>query len=257
MNKNNDTIKILWTGGWDSTYRIVELSRKKCTIQPIYVFGDNRNSQMYEIRAMKKILKLLVDKKETKATFLPIQFVDKETIPLNKEITLAYNKIHEETDLGSQHEWLARLAKVYPNLELGTELAPLEFSNILRSIKKFGKIKKYKYGYVMDPNYTSEEGMLIFGNFIFPIINKNGQEMLSNIEKWGYNEIMENVWICHTPINGKPCGLCHPCELKIETGMSCLLSEKAVERYKNREKKFNKIVYMIERKISSLILEKI
>ena len=52
----NKTIKILWTGGWDSTYRIIELSRRPVNIQPIYVYGDGRISENYERTAMQKIL---------------------------------------------------------------------------------------------------------------------------------------------------------------------------------------------------------
>jgi hypothetical protein len=56
------TIRILWTGGWDSTYRIIELSRQPVAIQPIYVYGDGRVSEPFERRAMQKILTQLKNK---------------------------------------------------------------------------------------------------------------------------------------------------------------------------------------------------
>jgi 7-cyano-7-deazaguanine synthase len=43
---------------------------------------------------------------------------------------------------------------------------------------------------------------------------------------------MQNIWFCHTPIKGKPCGLCHPCDVKMESDMLFLLPEKAQKRYK-------------------------
>lgn len=49
-------IKILWTGGWDSTFRIVELSRKEVTICPLYVIDNDRKSKNFEIKAMNKII---------------------------------------------------------------------------------------------------------------------------------------------------------------------------------------------------------
>jgi hypothetical protein len=141
INKGDKSavIRILWTGGWDSTYRIVELSRQNITIEPIYVYGDNRQSEKKEINAMKRILKELERMEKTKAQFLPIKFISKDSIPPNKEITAAYNKIARETNLGSQHEWLARLASTCPGLEIGTEFAPLEVSNILTAINKYGE----------------------------------------------------------------------------------------------------------------------
>lgn len=31
-------VNILWTGGWDSTYRMIELSRKELDVNPIYIY---------------------------------------------------------------------------------------------------------------------------------------------------------------------------------------------------------------------------
>lgn len=255
---DDNTVHILWTGGWDSTYRMVELSRRPCTVQPIYVYGDNRLSENYEYKAMKRILFELKKKKETQATFLPIKFIDKKNIPKNPEITKAYKEISKTTKLGSQHEWLARLAFCYPGLELGTEAAPLEVSNILKAINKYGKLIKDKEsdGYILDPNNSSKEGLLVLGNFKFPIITKTGTDMKTNIYSWNCEDIMKNVWVCHTPLLfGKPCGLCHPCELKIQTKMEFLLTESAVNRYNNRNKKLFRYIYAIARKISRKLIQ--
>ena len=68
-------VEILWTGGWDSTFRIVELSRMDgVVIQPIYVEDKKRGSVPYELKAMDDIVSLLKEKSETKADFLPILY---------------------------------------------------------------------------------------------------------------------------------------------------------------------------------------
>lgn len=249
--KNKNTINILWTGGWDSTYRLVELSRKTCSVQPIYVYGDNRPSERYEIRAMEKILIELDRRLDTKAHIFPIKFINKKSIPANEEITEAYNLIFQEIKLGSQHEWLARLSFHIPGLEIGTEKAPIEISRILTTIDKYGGLIKAGNGYVIDPMNSSKEVMLVLGNFRFPIIDKSGQDMQANIQSWGYEDIMRYVWFCHSPILGKPCGFCHPCELKIETGMEFLFVESpiALKRYARRNRKTH-IISKIERKVS-------
>ncbi|MCM3722100.1 hypothetical protein [Solibacillus isronensis] len=251
ISLKNNVVRILWTGGWDSTYRIVELSRQLCTVQPIYVYGDGRHSEQFEIKAMRKILLELSRRKETRATILPIEFIDKKSIPSNQEVTKAFEQIANTTRLGTQHEWLARLALLNPGLELGTESAPLEVSNILTAINKYGKLKKDENGdgFILDSSRSNKEVMLVLGNFKFPIINKAGHDMKSNIQKWGYEDIMKNVWVCHAPIFGKPCGFCHPCELKIETGMDFLLTKSALKRYARRNKKIF-ILNKIERRIS-------
>ena len=37
MTKEKRIVNIFWTGGLDSTFRIVELSQRQCTIQPYYI----------------------------------------------------------------------------------------------------------------------------------------------------------------------------------------------------------------------------
>ena len=59
------TVNLLWTSGWDSTYRLVELSRMDVRVQPIYVTGMGRPSEQRELQAQKEILEALAQKKET------------------------------------------------------------------------------------------------------------------------------------------------------------------------------------------------
>lgn len=257
MKKDKPTVYILWTGGWDSSYRMVELARKNVIVQPLYVYGDGRVSEQYEIRAMHLILKKLKSKKETRAELKPVRFTSKHEILPNKEITFAYNSIAKETGLGSQHEWLARLAYMYPGLELGTESAPLELSRILTAINNYGDLKydQETATYILDKDKSSNELSLVLGNFRYPIIKKTGSDMLKQIIEWNYEDVMENVWVCHTPIFGKPCGTCHPCELKIETGMGFLMSHGSLKRYNHRKKTPYTYIYSLEKKITQKVDE--
>ena len=55
----NEPINVLWTGGWDSTYRMVELSRRNVTIQPIYCCDPGRQSLEKEKETIERIRKAL------------------------------------------------------------------------------------------------------------------------------------------------------------------------------------------------------
>ena len=107
-------VNILWTGGWDSTYRVIQLSMRDISIQPIYVKDGGRKSVPYELAAMEDIVSLLKTKSETKASLLPLKVIDITDIPENAEITEAYQLFKKEADMGLQHDWLARLALQYP-----------------------------------------------------------------------------------------------------------------------------------------------
>lgn len=99
----------------------MELSREEnIAIQPVYVIDPDRASTEYEKRSMDEIVLSLKQKPETKADFLPIVMYRLEDIPRDENISKAFQKIHAATNLGSQHEWLAWLGKLHPNMEMGT-----------------------------------------------------------------------------------------------------------------------------------------
>lgn len=52
--------RILWTGGWDSTFRVLDLVlNKKKNIQPYYILDERRASTEIEIATMEKIKEMM------------------------------------------------------------------------------------------------------------------------------------------------------------------------------------------------------
>jgi len=227
-------IRVLWTGGWDSTFRIVELSRMEgVTIEPVYVVDPNRKSVPFELDAMDSIIRCLKERAETKAQIADVKKIELNTIPKDEEISKAYRAIHEKTHLGAQHEWLAWLGKQMPGMEMGTEAGSPKTSHIIDAIESFCKLEvKDGIGYI-DPDGSTKEGKLVLGWFRFPIITRYETDMVRQIKEWGYEDIMKHIWFCHSPINGKPCGCCHPCAVKMESDMEWLLPEKAQRHYRH------------------------
>lgn len=163
---------------------------------------------------------------------MPIKYVQLEKIPKDKKITAAYHHLCKSVKLGSQYEWLARLTKIYPGLEIGIEKPSGEYSGCVDAIESFGKMKEDSGVWIIDPDRSSEECNLLFGGFRFPIINVTEVEMVNNIKQWGYEDIMKMIWFCHSPIKGRPCGICRPCQQKMECNMQFLLPRSSQCRYK-------------------------
>lgn len=225
-------VRILWTGGFDSTYRMVELSRQDVTVQPVYCTNPERDSAAMEKETIEKILTALKSRDETSARFLPILYIDRSAIPENQAITEAYRKITKTHQLGAQYEWLARLAAVYPGLEIGIEKANHEKTVGGRaSILKFGKLLTRDGITFLDKENSTAECALVMGNFRFPIIHLTEDDMLTQLQQWGYEDILRMIWFCHEPLDGKPCGMCRACQQKMESSMTFLLSSKARRRY--------------------------
>ena len=92
-----ETYEIFWTGGFDSTFRIVQLSRLPIKLQPVYCTGvasDIRKSEFYELRAIKQISALLRTKPETKAEILPLKIVySASNPPIEKDDEFIYEEL--------------------------------------------------------------------------------------------------------------------------------------------------------------------
>ncbi len=254
--ENSNIYNLLWTGGFDSTYRLIELSMRDVVIQPMYVIDPGRSSIKYEEKAREKILDMLSKKEKTKAKILPIKKIKLEDIPKNEEIEKAYQLFKEEAEMGSQHEWLARLALQYNGLEICIEKALGEHAPVRNSILNHGKLIKTDDGYIVDKDNSSKELNLILGNLRLPIFDKTNLEMVEDIKKWGYEDVIKNIWFCYTPIDGKPCGVCNPCSTKVDSKMTFLLPDIAVKR-NLRMKKIGKVFGHKGKRIYSIFVRKI
>lgn len=162
------TYEIFWTGGFDSTLRVVQLSRLPIRIQPVYCTGvasDIRKSEFYELRAIKQISELLKSKSETKADILSLKIVHTdrnapksedddfvyETLPKNHDVAKAFrriyismmstrreqlatrrvvlNAVNLDLYIDSQYQWLAAYANSRPS--------PVEIGITARYVNKF------------------------------------------------------------------------------------------------------------------------
>lgn len=73
-------IKILWIGGWDSTFRISQLYLKTDEIiQLYYILDEDRDSTGTEIKTMDKIKRMLYVKKSEDTSRI------KDTVYIRKE----------------------------------------------------------------------------------------------------------------------------------------------------------------------------
>ena len=237
-----ETIKVLWTGGFDSTFRIAQLSKYECIIEPYYI-SDNRRSESNELNAIKSIISILVNKNDTKCTFKQLQIVKSSEVPPNLSITNAYKDILKTDFFGSQYDWLARYAAINPGLELSIH----KDDKALKIINKYGRLihvnrNGFSY-YVIDKEKSDSRIVQLFGNYHIPLINYTKIEMRKEYEKLGLVEVSEKTWFCYTPINNKPCGKCNPCKYTIEEGLTDRFTKDALRRYKIKKivEKFKRI----------------
>ena len=224
MRMKSEPINVLWTGGLDSTYRVLELvSQTEISIQPYYVIDKNRRSYKYELKAINEIT-AEVNNRCREQRILPLKTINLDDIRIPSHIDNAFRNLHDKYSIGSQYAWLASLAELTNvRLEVGLENSPR--SKALNAIKSEGKLIETPTSggavYYIEKSQSSNDINLIFGNFHFPKVlwNTTKPEEVDALRQYGFGDLVTKTWFCHNPVLGKPCGRCNPCKDALNEGM--------------------------------------
>lgn len=214
-------VNLLWTGGWDSTFRLLHviLFRER-TIKPYYVIDPGRISFCHEIMAMEKIKSIMFKQyPESRGRLLPTEFKILSDIEPNDSISQRFKRLRSANFLGEQYEWLARFADEYgiPGLELPIHKDDKAYDIIASQVcEEFDGQEHY---FRLEENPDNPD-VKLFSYFRFPLLDLSKLQMQELAEKYHFQDIMEHTWFCHRPLkNGLPCGTCNPCSYTIVEGL--------------------------------------
>lgn len=217
-------VNVLWTGGFDSSFRMIQLSKQNVRIQPYYL-SDNRLSEENELKAIRDITLDILKNKDTKCEILPLKIYPVSELKENEEITSAYNRLHQQVGIGSQFEWLPRFAEQYliDGLELSIEKSDTALVRILFNQQgvdmKLHNDNGIQYYQVTGVDRSSDV-FKVFGRYHFPVWEMTKLDMLAEYKSLGFESTVKKTWFCHKPIRNKPCGYCNPCNTTISSGMA-------------------------------------
>lgn len=225
------TVEVLATGGFDSTFRLIQLSKCNVDIQLFYL-SDNRKSEINELNAISKIVDILKLNKNTRCTFRTLKVINMNERISDSTITEAYERILKKDFFGTQYDWLGRFATVHKGIELSIH----KDDKAMQIINKYGRLVKVTDSiigdyYIIDRERSEPDLIKLFGNYNFPLADYTKLQMKNYYLEYGYKEIMDLTWFCFSPINGKPCGKCNPCIYTIEEGLKERFTRMALLRY--------------------------
>jgi len=216
MTKVNN---VLWTGGWDSTFRVIQLYRLGATIQSIYVLDHNRKSSVKELEVVNRLTnEIPLRFKESEGNILPLIVIKRKDIPSNPFLKLIHKRLKNKANYGKQYYWLACLAKgnQYQNLEVSFHKEDLAkfFSK-----EQLIEIKDEKTGstWRLNPKKIDFFRMQLFKKMTFPLITFSKPEMKVIAEDNNFIDLMESTWFCQK-LYDKPCGKCNPCKQYVRDG---------------------------------------
>ncbi len=229
LEDSRDTcIRLLWTGGWDSTFRVLYSSivdGKR--VEPHYIIDTARPSSLRELETISHIKSLLRStNEEAYERVSSLQITSIKEIPDDIGIKNSWNQLKQRAHLGQQYDWLARYAKFknLADLELSVHIDDKAYVFLKGNVEEtpFG-------GYRLKRNVLGDEN--IFARFKFPILEYSKLHMRDIARTHGFIGILEASWFCHQSTNRTPCGWCNPCRYTIEEGMRYRLPREALFRY--------------------------
>lgn len=228
----HQTINVLWTGGWDSTFRVLFASLVKgMFVIPHYIVDMGRRSSLHELQAIANVREALQGIDVNAAERIGALAITPVTdIPDDGDITGAFQRMRARAHLGSQYDWLARYARSrgLKGLELSVHVDDKAY-HFLR-----GKVRATDPGgWVLCGDMSGDE-KAVFSHFHFPLLELSKPQMRIQAEQHGFLEVLEHSWFCFQPIHGKPCGVCNPCCNAVEEGMSYRLPREAMLRHRLR-----------------------
>ena len=211
---NNSDTHIFWTGGYDSTFLLLQLLKNNFTVQPIYLKGNNLDSSSFfyqrsnvtkELNSMTKITNLI---RKHFPHYKLKNFKVISCYPVNHKITKSFEQLYNQGGSFSrpinQYERMARVSHYYKlPFHVGLEKCGTGLDHV--SLNK-------KINSNFNRAITPQGNLWIFKYFRIPVSHLTKKDMLQITKQNNWLDIIKLTWTCWTPINGKPCGKCDPCQ---------------------------------------------
>ncbi len=235
LKGDQEIVKLLWTGGWDSTFRLLQLLIvQKRIVQPLYIIDADRLSTRMELWTMKEIRnKINTGYPELKELLLPARLKELQDIIPDIEIVNSFAKLKEKKSIGDQYSWLASFAKQekMEHLELSVVKSDNGTSTIIEEFLHNIIVNRVNT-YEIDHEHKGTNVYTVFKYFSLSSTYLSKIEIQKIAKKHGFLHILNSSWFCHKPMkNGKPCGVCKPCTVIMKTGMSYRMPVLSQVRY--------------------------
>jgi len=229
-------VDLLWTGGWDSSYRLLSLLLDlRLPVQPIYLYDDKRVSAPVEVQTMQRLRERLAEEHpHTRELMLPTRI---DRVPATRprdDIEQAFDAAMRTYRIGDQYAFLSRWCRDQGlhDVELSIEWFTHGTSTVLRP---FVSPVRSRHGFDTFRLRADapEQFRLLFGAFTFPLFVTSKPQMRELAVANGWSSVLDETWFCHRPTRDlRPCGFCNPCQYALEQGFGARIprSRRALSR---------------------------
>jgi len=203
MTKSSKIIHLFWTGGWDSTFHLIQLLRETDDeIQPHYIVRheDTTGIEIYVMTLIRReIIRVFPD---VSSRFLPTHYVNEDLITNFEEINQQVEELRKTTRVNDQYRIMANYCRENSiiNIDVSLDKTPGQPAEEW-----------------LDEHF---KGATAFDCFRYPIFHLTKYDMYKIAKKNEWDEILSLTSFCRRPhIKIEPCGTCGPCVDAVISGM--------------------------------------
>jgi len=211
-------VNVMWTGGWDSTFRVLDLALcQHRQVQPHYVRRVARRSHGHEIAAMRAIHALVRHRHgpEAAGRIAPLIVVEHATLTIPPRMRKWHRALRQHYPLSPQYMFLHAYAAQagLTDLELGVMQSD-SLSDFLRP-----HLVAAGDGLILAAKVRLP-ALALMRPFRFPGLDLSKTEAGTRAEAAGFLPEMMLTHFCARPLaSGAPCGKCFPCEQAVAQGL--------------------------------------
>jgi hypothetical protein len=202
-----EPVRLFWTAGFDSTFRLLELAGQGRAVQPYYVIDRERRSYPVELDRM-ALIRGLVLERYPGARVAPLRIGLRDDLRIDPDITGAWEAIARQTHVGAQYAWLAQFCR---DAGFGDGAVEVCMTRSEPPTPLQGAVFEDVHAPVL--RLRAGAAQVLFRHYAWPTRHLRKAEMRDRAVAEGFWPILQQSWFCHAPVNGAPCGRCAPCRI--------------------------------------------
>lgn len=215
-----EAVLLLWTGGWDSTFRLLQLLHDTdADVQPLYLVEEGRGSTPREIETMRSIRERIEHRwPETSNRLRATDYGSYRATRMKPRHREQWEALKQRGRVGLQYPILASYANHndMDRMDLSIERRGGTIQDILEPVVEQRDTPAGPV-YALPSSVDGPEAL--FEHFTFPLLNYTKLDMKGEAKRRGWMPIMKQTQFCFNPTFGRPCGVCHPCRIAKREGL--------------------------------------
>lgn len=205
-NDADQAVQLLWTGGWDSSFRLLQLLLvEQRPVQPIYIVNLDRRSLHQEMRTMASLRRQLRERMTDPSLMRPTQMVLQQEFPSRPDLEAVTAAIRAKTHVGHQYARFSGIAEV-----MGWD--GVEMCMQAHEGGVISDLHRLVFAEEVGGRLTDAPEARIFRHWRFPVLHISKSEMAAYAREHGFYDLLVQRWFCHQPVGGRACGRCIPCQ---------------------------------------------